>query len=95
MSEEALTYRINTKTDKNGYFTFYNIKPGKYFLQAFKDENFQKNRKAQSNKRFNYYDAYNPKYENKMHFNPKNERVEKFVEVTKEGEIVEVNFKKK
>lgn len=93
MSEEALTYRITTKIDKNGYFTFDNIKPGKYFLQAFKDENFQKNSKTQFNKRLPNYDAYNPKSENKRHFSPKYERIEKFIEVIKEAEIVKVNFK--
>ena len=64
---------------------------GTVFEVTFGD--FQKNSKTQSNKRLPNYDAYNPKSENKRHFSPKYERIEKFIEVIKEAEIVKVNFK--
>ncbi len=93
MSKEAYAYRLETQTDEYGRFVFENLKPGKYFLQTFMDVTFQKNTNVQTGTGYNDFGGSIAYYENKQYLKTQNERIEKFVIISKEGEIVEVNLK--
>jgi hypothetical protein len=86
MSKEAFSKKIVVTTDDYGNFIFKNMKPGKYFLQAF------------MNTDYNYYNTINVGaetnssggttfYNEKQYFTiSQDERIEKFVEI-KENEV--------
>ena len=93
MSEEAFTKKTVVKTDNYGRFLFEKLKPGKYFLQAF------------MNTEYDYYNTVNVGaetnssggttiYTEKQYFTiNQDERIEKFVEIKENGEIVEIKLK--
>jgi hypothetical protein len=93
MSEEAFAKKIIVKTDDYGRFLFEKMKPGKYFLQAF------------MNTEYDYYNTVNVGaeqnssggttiYTEKQYFTiNQDERIEKFVEIKENGEIVEIKLK--
>ena len=93
MSAEAFEKKIVVQTNENGIFLFEKLKPGKYFLQAF------------LNTSYDYYNNVNVGsesnssggttiYTEKQYFSiNQNERIEKFVTVKENGEIVEVKLK--
>ncbi len=94
MSEEALFYRITTTTDGYGRFEFTKMKPGKYFLQAFLNVNIAHNRQVQVGTGTNQYGGTVTYYENERYYTEQGERIEKFVEITEEGQIKKVKLKK-
>jgi len=88
MSEEAYAYRREAVTDDYGRFEFPAMKPGRYFLQAF-----------MSTYKTGYEDvnvgtnSYGTQYYQKRAYTiEKQHRVEKFVEVKRDGEVVEVKL---
>lgn len=88
MSDEAYSMRLETKTDNYGRFEFKEMKPGKYFLQAF-----------MSTYKSGYQDvtvgtnSYGMQFYQKQYYQiEKKHRVEKFVDITTDGEIVEVKL---
>jgi hypothetical protein len=93
MSEEAFAKKIIVKTDDYGRFLFEKMKPGKYFLQAV------------MNTEYDYYNTVNVGaeqnssggttiYTEKQYFTiNQDERIEKFVEIKENGEIVEIKLK--
>lgn len=89
MSDEAFSWRLETNTDEYGRFTFAEMKPGRYFMQAFMST-------SQTNSRDVVVgtNSYGTEYYQKEYYNTvKHHRVEEFVEITKDGEIVEVKLK--
>jgi len=91
MSNEAFRFRLETKTDSYGNFTFTEMKPGRYFLQAFVDWYTTQSRNVYTGSGYDGYgrtDYYTPQYYNVNH----SDRVEEFVEVKESGEIVEIKL---
>lgn len=89
MSNEAYSYRLETTTDDFGRFEFKEMKPGKYFLQAFftTTDYYNKDVVVGTN-------SYGTKYyQNQRYSENKNHRNEKFIEIIKNNEIIEVDLK--
>lgn len=85
-SQEAYTYRRYVISDGYGRFTFNNIRPGKYYLQASltTTRSYLRDVEVGSN-------SYGTKYFQKERYSSsKKHFLEKFVEITTEKEIVEV-----
>ncbi len=93
MSEEAFYYRLTTTTDDYGRFWFEKLKPGKYFLQAFMDVNFEHNRQVVVGTANNQYGGTTTYLGNENYIREQSERMEKFVEIDIDGEIVDVKLK--
>ncbi|MBN9297468.1 MAG: hypothetical protein J0I41_10675 [Filimonas sp.] len=91
MSESAYRFRIEVTSDDYGRFTFEKMKPGKYFLQAFLNWTV-----SGSYKQYTGYatDGYNTTnyYEWRNYTQNNSARLEEFVEVKKDGEIVKVKL---
>lgn len=88
MSEEAYSMRLETTTDEYGRFEFKELKPGKYFIQAIMSV-------TQSNTRDVVVgtNSYGTQFYQKERYNTtKYHRNEEFVEITKEGEKVEIKL---
>lgn len=88
MSNEAFSYRLETYTDAYGRFTFEEMKPGKYFLQSFMTtaQNYTRDVEVGTN-------SYGTRYYQKENYSvSKNHRIEKFIEIKNNGEIVEVKL---
>ena len=88
MSEEAYSMRLETTTDEYGRFEFKELKPGKYFIQAIMSvtQAYTRDVVVGTN-------SYGTQYYQKERYNKtKYHRNEEFVEITKEGEIVEVKL---
>jgi hypothetical protein len=88
MSDEAYSMRLETNTDNYGRFEFKDMKPGRYFLQAF-----------MSTYKSGYEDvtvgtnSYGTQFYQKQYYQTeKKHRVEKFVDITTDGEIVEIKL---
>jgi hypothetical protein len=88
----CLRYRLEAVTNSTGEFTFPNMKPGKYYLEAI----LPWQRSGSYNKYTGYADDgygrtnyYTPQY----YVNNYNTLITKFVEVEKEGETVEIKLK--
>jgi hypothetical protein len=88
LSEQAYSFRLVTVTDENGRFFFNELKPGKYFLQAYMSKT-------------NYFtrdvvvgtDSYGTKYYKQENYSEmKKYRNEKFVEIKNDGEIIEIKL---
>lgn len=93
MSDDAFYYRINVTSDEYGRFQFDKMKPGKYFIQAFMEVNYQKNRTVYEGTGVNNYGGVTNYYSNEAYYVEQSERIEKFVEIKKEGELVEFKLK--
>lgn len=92
MSDQAFRYRLETKTDNYGRFKFEKMKPGKYFLQAFLDwENpVTYNRYVGSG--YGTYSTVNY-YTPEVYYQQHRDRLEEFVEITRDGAVAEVKLK--
>jgi hypothetical protein len=94
MSEQALFYRIITTTDGYGRFQFDKMKPGRYFLQAYLNINIAHNRNVAIGSGTTEYGGTVTYYENERYYSQQGERIEKFVEINRDGEVVEIKLKK-
>jgi len=102
MSPEAYSYRILTKaSDKDGAFEFRNLKPGKYYLQTMvrqgKMHEMWNQVGTSMSVGYNIYGqavtSYSrPIYEDFKLFYETNDLVKTFVEVTSEGQIINVKL---
>lgn len=89
LSDEAYSMRLETTTDNYGRFNFTELKPGKYFLQAIMSVNNVYSRDVvvgTNSYGTQFYQKEN--YTKVSHY-----RNEKFVEITSDGELVEVRLK--
>jgi hypothetical protein len=93
MSEEAISIRNETKTVDNGYYSFSNVKPGKYFMQATME--FVQ---AKSNTVYDGSDTYGNTTTNYYHEEAygveRGVLLEETVDITKDGEVKTVNLYK-
>ncbi|MBS0026538.1 hypothetical protein ACTJJ0_02710 [Chitinophaga sp. 22321] len=102
MSPEAYSYRILAKAaDKDGTFSFRNLKPGKYYLQTMVRQQRMKKMLNQVGESDTY--TFNvmgqtlshyrePIYEEFKLFYETNDLEKAFVEITKEGEVATVKL---
>lgn len=89
LSAAAARFRIETKSDAYGRFIFDKLKPGKYFIQTFMTttQNYSSDVEVGTN-------SYGTKYYQKQRYSKsKNHRLEEFVEIKGDGEVVEVVLK--
>lgn len=89
LSDMAARFRIEVKSDAYGRFTFDQLKPGKYFIQTFMTttKNYTADVEVGAN-------SYGTKYYQKQRYSEsKNHRLEQFVEIKADGEILEVVLK--
>lgn len=87
-SEEANTYRIEVTADEYGRFEFKDLKPGKYFIHSIMS--VTKSGYSDVNVGSNSYGTQY--YQKQRYSNTKYHRNEEFVEITKDGEIIEVKL---
>lgn len=102
MSPEAYSYRIVTKaSDKDGSFEFRNLKPGKYYLQTMvrqgKMKEMLREVGTQTSVGYNVFGqaitSYTrPIYEDFKLFYETNDLVKDFVEITSEGQTVNIKL---
>ncbi|ADV48486.1 hypothetical protein Celal_1171 [Cellulophaga algicola DSM 14237] len=98
MTEKAFSYRLEAETDQNGNFTFYKMRPGKYYIQCnleFVGHAVGQQEVGRTNYYNGYgyyagssaiYEAYNYSY-NASHV------LVKFVEIKEDGEVIEAKLK--
>ncbi|MCG9791087.1 hypothetical protein [Flavobacterium algicola] len=97
MSEKAFSYRLETITDANGNFVFHKMKPGTYYLQC--NVEFVGHDVAQKQVgRTDYYNGYGYSgssaiYQAYNYSYDANHLLTKFVEVKKEGELIDADLK--
>jgi hypothetical protein len=97
MSAQAFSYRLEAYTDSYGRFKFINLRPGKYFMEAVIPYN-QVRSYQQVTGYTEYYRGGNfqgssPIYSTFFYNYHSSNRETLFVEVTKEGQLVEVKLK--
>lgn len=92
MSDIAYYWRLETTTDDEGYFTFKEMKPGKYFLQAFVDWTTAHSRDVYTGSGYNNYGGRTDYYTPQSYYIDHSNRIEEFVEVKEDGEIVKVKL---
>ena len=102
MSPEAYSYRILAKaSDKDGTFEFRNLKPGKYYMQTMVRQGQMKEMWNQvgtsTSVGYNVYGqavtSYSrPIYEDFKLFYETNDLVKEFVEITSEGQVVNIKL---
>jgi hypothetical protein len=93
MSNEAYRFRLEAITNSEGKFTFPDMKPGKYFLTAILDYSVGKTYDSYTGSGYNNYGGRTDYYEKKQYYTAHSERIEEFVEVKKDGEVVKVKLK--
>lgn len=89
MSDEAGKYRIDVVTDSEGRFQFKEMKPGKYFLQGVFSFNQAKSRDVYTGS-----DEDTDYYRRENYAIPRSDRLEKTIEIKKEGDIVKITMSK-
>lgn len=93
MSEEAISIRKEAKTVDDGYYSFSNVKPGKYFMQATMQFT-----QAKSNTVYDGSDTYGDTTTNYYHEEvygvERGILLEETVDITKDGEVKMVNLYK-
>lgn len=97
LSKEAFNYRIETKTGKNGRFSFTKLKPGKYYIETVFGYTGRTGTDVEVG-RTDYYNGYgnytgsDPIYQT-YYYNYTNETVEsKFVEIKNDGETKDIKL---
>ncbi len=93
MSEEAFRWRITAQTDAYGRFKFDQLKPGKYFIQSFANYTQDGTSKVYRGSGYNNYGGRTDYYENQTYTNNYTDRLEEFVEITRNGQAVEIKLK--
>lgn len=93
MSNTATSYRLVTKTDDYGRFKFENLKPGKYFIQSFASYTMSGTRAVYTGTGYNNYGGQTNYYQNQSYSNSYSDRIEEFVEITRDGQSLEIKLK--
>lgn len=93
MSNEAYRFRLEAITNSEGKFTFPEMKPGKYFLTAILDYSTGKSYNEYTGSGYNNYGGRTDYYEKKQYYTSHSERIEEYVEVKEDGEVVKVKLK--
>lgn len=93
MSPEAMKITIEVKTDDYGNFIFEKLKPGLYFLQSFMAVEFYNSRNVEVDRSVNSDGSLNIYYSKENYTDNQDDRIEKFVDLNSDGEIVEIKLK--
>lgn len=97
MSSQAFSYRLEAKTDSYGRFRFINLRPGKYFMEAVipytEVKSYQQVTGYTDYYRGGAYTGSSPIYSTFFYNYHSSNRETLFVEVDKEGQLVEVKLK--
>ncbi|OWK70185.1 carboxypeptidase-like regulatory domain-containing protein [Pedobacter sp. AJM] len=92
LSTAAYMYRLEAITNSDGKFTFPEMKPGKYFLQGFLDWTSNGYYNEYTGSGYNSYGGQTNYYQQKKYTVDHQDRIEEFVEVKENGEIVKVRL---
>lgn len=93
MSDAAFRYRLEAISNSVGKFTFPDMKPGKYFLTGNMSWSSTGSYNEHTVTSYGSYGTQADHYEKRYYTQNHEERLEKFVEVKTDGEIVEVKLK--
>ncbi|WP_131537185.1 hypothetical protein [Pedobacter nototheniae] len=93
MSEQAFRYRITVNTDSYGRFKFDKMKPGKYFLQSFASYSRSGSTPVYRGSGYNNYGGRTDYYDYQSYTNNYTDRIEEFVEITRDGQAIEMKLK--
>ncbi len=89
ISDVADRYRLDVTADKYGRFEFEKMRPGKYFIHAIMTTTQRYSRDVEVGT-----NSYGTRYYQKERYSvSKNHRLEQFVEIKKENDVVEVVLK--
>ncbi|GAA4161501.1 hypothetical protein GCM10022217_27250 [Chryseobacterium ginsenosidimutans] len=92
LSDQAYRYRLEAVTNSDGEFTFPEMKPGKYFLQGFLGYTHYGTYNQYTGSGYNGYGGRTDYYQQKDYSVDHEDRIEEFVEVKENGEIVKVRL---
>lgn len=92
MSDAAYRYRLEAITNSNGEFTFPDMLPGKYFLQGLLDFTVSGTYNEYTGSGYGSYGGRTDYYQQKRYSVDHQDRIEEFVEVKENGEIVRVKL---
>lgn len=92
LSTAAYRYRLEAITNSDGKFTFPEMKPGKYFLQGFLDWTSNGYYNEYTGTGYNSYGGQTNYYQSKKYSVDHQDRIEEFVEVKENGEVVKVRL---
>jgi hypothetical protein len=92
MSNEAYKYRLEAISNSDGKFTFPEMKPGKYFLQGFLEYTYNGSYNEYTGSGYNSYGGRTNYYQQKHYTLNYEDRIEEFVEIKSDGEIVKVKL---
>jgi len=93
LSNDAYRYRLEAITNSAGKFTFPDMRPGKYFLQGFLGYTTTGSYNEYSGTGYSNNGTTTYYYQNKQYAIPHEDRIEEFVEITADGEVVNVKLK--
>lgn len=89
---DAWRFRLEAVTNSDGEFTFPKMKPGKYYLQGVLNWYSSGYYNRYSGSAYNGYGTTN--YYTREHYTTDHsDLLEKFVEITKEGEVLDIKLK--
>ncbi|MRX76315.1 hypothetical protein GJU39_09455 [Pedobacter petrophilus] len=91
LSDDAYRYRLEAITNSNGEFTFPDMKPGKYFLQGFLGYTSNGTYNEYTGSGYSGY-GRTDYYQQKRYAVDHKDRIEEFIEVKENGEIVKVRL---
>lgn len=92
LSNDAYRYRLEAITNSDGEFTFPDMLPGKYFLQGFLGWTHNGYYNEYTGTGYNSYGGQTNYYQQKAYSVDHEDRIEEFVEVKANGEIVKVKL---
>ncbi|WPQ62052.1 carboxypeptidase-like regulatory domain-containing protein [Chitinophaga sancti] len=92
LSNDAYRYRLEAITNSDGEFTFPNMKPGKYFLQGFLGYTHYGTYNEYTGSGYNSYGGQTDYYQQKTYSVDHEDRIEEFVEIKQDGEIVRLKL---
>ncbi|WP_412468685.1 hypothetical protein [Pedobacter sp. KLB.chiD] len=92
LSDRAFYYRLEAITNSDGEFTFPDMKPGKYFLQGMLDYTLRGTYNAYTGSGYNNYGGRTDYYQQKEYYKNIQDRIETFVEIKENGEVVKVKL---
>lgn len=92
LSDQAYRYRLEAITNSDGEFTFPDMLPGRYFLQGMLNYTLKGKYNQYTGSGYNDYGGRTDYYQQKDYAVDHEDRIEEFVEVKENGEVVKVKL---
>ena len=92
LSDQAYRYRLEAITNSDGEFTFPDMLPGRYFLQGMLNYTLKGKYNQYTGSGYNGYGGRTDYYQQKEYAVDHEDRIEEFVEVKENGEVVKVKL---